>query len=66
MAGGPAYLGGTKPKSRRRLWIGLLATVIVTLVVLGALYLLPHLVCSAAGQVPGCGSVPSPGGATRP
>ena len=27
MAGGPAYFGGTKPKSRRRLWIGLAATV---------------------------------------
>jgi len=58
MAGGPAYLGGAKPRSRRRLWIGAAALVIVTLVVLAGLLLLPHLVCSAsAGQTPGC-SVP--------
>ena len=58
MAGGPAYLGGTTPRSRRRLWIGLVVTAIVTLVVLASILLLPHLVCSAsAGQTPAC-SVP--------
>jgi hypothetical protein len=60
MAGGPAYLGGRKPKSRRRLWIGLLATVILTLAVLTVLFWLPHLVCSgAAAQTPGCLVPPS-------
>jgi hypothetical protein len=60
MAGGPAYLGGSKPNSPRRLWIGLLATVIVTLAVLAVLVWLPHLVCSgAAAQTPGCQVPPS-------
>jgi len=66
MPGGPAYVGGSKPASRRRLWIGFLATVIATLLILAGLWLLPHLVCSSpAGQTPGC-SVPPSGGATRP
>jgi hypothetical protein len=60
MAGGPAYLGGKKPKSQRGLWIGLLATVVVTLMVFAGLWLLPHLVCSgSSGQTPGCLVPPS-------
>jgi len=60
MAGGPAYLGGRKPPSRRRLWIGLLATVIVTLAVFASLWLLPHLACSGYfGQASGCSVPPS-------
>jgi hypothetical protein len=66
MAGGPAYLGGSKPKSRRRLVIGGLAVVIATLLVLAGLLWLPHLMCSAvAGQAPGCGAPPPTGGASR-
>jgi hypothetical protein len=56
----PAYLGGNKPPSRRRLWIGLLATFLVTLLVFAGLWLLPHLVCNGGlGQTSGCQVPPS-------
>ena len=60
MPRGPAYLGGSKLQSRRRLWIAFLATVIATLLVFVGLWLLPHLVCKAGlGQSPGCAVPPS-------
>jgi len=52
MPGGPAYLGGTKPRSRLKLVVCALVTLAVVVAVVVVIYILPAVV--TCGDPSGC------------